>query len=326
MDQPLVTIITGFYNRGHILDRTLQSMLNQTYKNLEIIVFDDASQDDTKQRLEKYRALNDPRLTIIVHEKNKGFTPGMIDAIAMSKGKYIAIQGSGDESVLDRIALQVDAMEADPGLSAVGCFYENIIEDIGLVRLREIVADDCTLESLLNGNVFSHSEVMMRKDAYYAAGGYRKEFRYALDYDLWLRLIQQGRFFTVKKMLYKRYVQFDGVSYDPIKFLAQTRYGTLTKRMAKASPAEQERILTQLREQGLDSLISTSEPEIQKKIIRSVLRSAVWGDTEGAANLTSAIENLTLRKTLKLLISVYASALGKPLRLISYRLLGIDKN
>lgn len=325
MNQPLVSIITGFYNRGHILDRTLQSLLNQTYENVEIIVFDDCSKDDTRQRLEKYRQLNDPRLVIIEHEKNKGFTQGMLDAIAISKGDYIAIQGSGDESTPDRIALQVEAMEADPGLSAVGSFYENIIESEGIVRPRRIIADNCTLESLLQANVFSHGEVMLRKKSYFAAGGYRKEFRFALDYDLWLRLIQQGRFFTVKKILYKRYVQFDGVSYDPKKFLAQKRFGMLAGRLARSSKEDQEKILQRIRDEGVESIISEKDPALQKKIVNAILRATVWGDANGAENLLVCIDNKLQVTALKLIIAIYNARISLPLRLVAYRILGINK-
>ncbi len=91
-----VSIITGYYNRGDKLERTLDSLRLQDFDDFEIVVFDDASTDGTRTRLEGYaKAHPNASLVLRNHEENKGFVRGMIEAVADTKSPYIAVQGLG---------------------------------------------------------------------------------------------------------------------------------------------------------------------------------------------------------------------------------------
>ena len=148
----------------------------------------------------------------------------MLDAIKWAKGEYIAIQGSGDVSYAKRLEYQKNFLDENPDVGIVGSHYENFVETSGVCRLRTPDANTATVQSLIKKNVFTHGEVMFRKEVYEKAGGYRAEFIFCQDYDLWLRMSNHCRFGTVPKLLYRRHVDFDGVSYKPEKFIAQTRY------------------------------------------------------------------------------------------------------
>jgi glycosyltransferase involved in cell wall biosynthesis len=280
-----------YYKRAELLDRTVRSMLAQTYPNLEIIVVDDCSPDDTAQRLEAYRQLNDPRLKIIVGASNRGFTQCMIDAIAGAEGSLIAVQGSGDFSEPDRISRQVALLCARPDVGVVGCHYENVVEDAQIVRLRTPNADDATLETLLKGNIFSHGEVMYRKDLYDRVGGYRTTFRFCQDYDLWLRLAEITRFATVKTMLYRRFIQFEGVSYAPDKATIQARYFLLAQRIARLPGRAGGDLFERLRELGPEALVPQTDRALQKRIFKNCLRQIVWGNATQAKLLAKKIGN-----------------------------------
>ncbi|GAA4331395.1 hypothetical protein GCM10023149_37190 [Mucilaginibacter gynuensis] len=202
---PLVSIITGYYNRESFVDESIQSLLDQTYENIEIIIFDDHSTDNTLNKLQLF-ADRDSRVKLISHKSNLGFVDGLIHAVSLASGKYIAIHGSGDYSYPQRIEKQVQAFQsATPNLSVVGCFWENYKggKRIGLYNEKISAGDDC-FNSLLKRNIFSHGEVMFNIDFYKEVGGYRKFFKFAQDRDLWCRLSLKSNFFIVPEILYRR--------------------------------------------------------------------------------------------------------------------------
>lgn len=322
---PKVSVITGFYNRGPLLSRTLDSLLAQTYPNLEIIVFDDCSSDDTAEKLKAYAALGDTRLSILLHERNKGFTQGMIDAISMASGEFIAVQGSGDSSEPTRIEKQVALFHSRPDIGVVGCHYENIVQDQGIVRVRTPNADLVTFESLLGGNVFTHGEVMIRRSAYEKVGGYRPLLKYCQDYDLWLRIIRSYNFGTVPEVLYKRYILSESVSYSPKKSVEQARYFLLCQRLATMPSSEQSTVLELLDHQGMNAIIPMNDKILMKRLFRNSLRQVVWGKEEQARELASHIENVPMKAAVSLASDVFQKRFFSLPKKALHRLLGIQE-
>lgn len=247
----------------------------------------------------------------------------MIDAIAIAKGEYIAVQGSGDISEPTRIVEQAKILDENPEIGVVGCYYENIVEDLNLTRLRQPVADDSTLESLRRRNVFSHGEVMYRRIAYEMAGGYRTAFKFCQDYDLWLRMIRDWKFFTVKQRLYRRYIQFEGVTYSPEKAIIQARYAILCQRMAEMSETEANCTYAALKEKGPLAIIPLADATLQRHIFYSCLRSIVWGDASSAIAHSENLESPRQRKFVLILSRFISNAPTAILRKLLYRGLGI---
>lgn len=321
---PFVSIISGYFNRAELLDRTIQSILSQTYTHFEFLIFDDYSQDNTKELLLKYKELNDPRLKIIIHEKNHGFVEGLINAIKMSKGEYIAIQSSGDISLPERILKQVKILNENPEVTVVGCHYMNIVETQGLSRIRKPSADNLDFDLLLRGNIFSHGEVMFRRSAYDLTGGYRSEFKFCQDYDLWLRMIKIGPFRVVPEILFERYIQFDGVSYDPKKAINQFKFNYLAKKLS-VSPNDSSLILIKLNDQPIDNLISSNLPDIQKKILNYCLRDIAFS---GSYTPIMA-KNISSHFTRIIVLTAYQLFQKKPFSLllsIVQKIVGVKKN
>jgi glycosyltransferase involved in cell wall biosynthesis len=323
---PKVTVITGAYNRGGAMEPTIRAILNQTFSDFEFIVFDDASSDDTAQRLRALQAeLADPRLICIVHEKNKGFTQGMIDAVAMARGEYIAVQGSGDISLPRRLELQAGLLDARPEVGAVGGWYANVVEDKGIRRPRRPNADTATFESLQGENVYSHGEVMFRKSVYDHVGGYRAAFKFCQDIDLWLRMIRVSRLATVKEDIYDRFVRFDGVSYDPKKFAIQARYAILARAFALLPPDEQAKAVAELAEKGPVALVPKSDPDLQKRYFKAALRSIAWGGVREAEQLArDDIEDPLRRYFVIAVARFFGTPFAFPARFAVQRALGIE--
>jgi|688.fasta_scaffold07192_16 glycosyltransferase involved in cell wall biosynthesis len=230
----LISIITGFYNRGNLVRTSIGSLLRQTYTNLEIIVFDDCSTDHTYEELLKFQ---DPRLKVIRHSINIGFVNGLINAIEQSSGDYIAIHGSGDVSYPTRLEKQYRLLKDDRDLSAVGCnVFDCDMSPGGNIYRRTRVCDhpDTFQYSLINGrNCFTGGEVMIRKYHYDRIGGYRKAFYYAQDRDLWLRLIEISKLGFVDEVLYKRLFISNSIRFNIDKILIQRRYSELARQCAE---------------------------------------------------------------------------------------------
>ncbi|ODT72397.1 MAG: hypothetical protein ABS75_04640 [Pelagibacterium sp. SCN 63-23] len=322
---PKVSVITGYYNRGEHLERTILSVLNQTYRDLELIVFDDASPDDSANRLKEIASrLSDPRLKVVLHERNKGFVQGMIDAIAMSSGEYVAVQGSGDISLPTRIEKQAAVLDASPEIGLVGCWYTNVETETNARRLRQPNADAMDFEALMKNNAFSHGEVMYRRSAYDAVGGYRAAFRNSQDIDLWLRMVKVTKMSTIPENLYDRYIRFDGVTYDPLKFPIATRYSMITRKVARAAPDEAEEMIAKLKSEGPASIILKSDKDFQKRIRVAAARSLVWGNVEAFHQLVAdQISSPVEQRLLLILGKIFSSPPAAPLRKVVRAYLGI---
>lgn len=215
----LVSIITVYYNREDRVIDSIQSLLNQTYENIEIIAVDDGSTDNT---LEVLRSIKDPRYKVITHP-NMGLTKSLIKAVKMAKGEAIAIHGSGDISHPERIKKQVEILQCREDIGVVGCYVKNYNSESGETTFfKSRIPPGVNLTDLLKQrNLFTHGEVMFRKKIYEQVGGYREFFKYAQDRDLWLRMSIVTNFYIVPEVLYTRYLFSDGVYLSVHKTILQ---------------------------------------------------------------------------------------------------------
>ena len=121
MNDPLVSVVVTVYNLGWCIDETLQSVFNQTYRNIEIIVVDDASTDDTQQRMERYAG----RIKYIRHATNQGVLnnaeagPARNTGVRAASGAYIAILDGDDLWEPEKIAVQVEAARRFPNAGLI---------------------------------------------------------------------------------------------------------------------------------------------------------------------------------------------------------------
>lgn len=172
----------------------MESLIKQSYDNIEIIIFDDASSDDTYLNLSEFVG-KDARIRIIRHTVNVGFTKGLINAIAEAKGEYIAIHGSGDVSKPHRIERQVAEFENNAALAIVGCNAERVTVDGEFVELVDNARRNIEYP-------FLQGEIMYRRKYLEDVGGYRDFFVYGQATDLWQRLLQRYEYRIVDEVLY----------------------------------------------------------------------------------------------------------------------------
>jgi glycosyltransferase involved in cell wall biosynthesis len=209
-DLPLVSVITGYYNRKENLFESVSSVLNQDYPNFEYIIFDDCSDDGTFQLLEQFE--KNSKLLLYRNEENLGLTKGLIQAISKSKGKYIAIHGAGDISLPKRLSKQVELLEKDPGIGIVGCLLEDIFD--GKSHLH-------SPQGKKGLSYFTHGEVMYRRNLYFKTGGYNPFLKYGQFSLLKFEMLKHSKAGFVNEILYKRIHYSNGVTRNKKKKLEQ---------------------------------------------------------------------------------------------------------
>ena len=327
MNEPLVSVICGFFNRPSLVARTLSGIKNQTYKNIEVIVFDDASTDNTFDVICKFVNLHgDDRFKVYRHEKNIGFTRGIINAINKSSGEFIVMHDSGDYSFPRRIELQLKEMLSNKNISVVGSHYVNHIDKNGFEIIRKPNHDDATYEDIVSDSGFTHGEVMIRRSFYDRVGGYREEFKFSQDSDLWLRLIKISKFKTVKEILYVRHIQFSGISYKPDSFAAQAAFYEFA-RFVSGSADGGASLLTGLPDRNIFDVYSYERVDVQKRIFRGALRGVLFGDYIQAKEVAKKYVANKYKKIIVIFASVVlAGCFGKIINPVVRNIFGMKSH
>lgn len=199
---PRLSVVMAVHNGASSLPETMASIFAQTETGFELIVVDDGSTDETAAILAR---CNDPRLRIL-RQDNQGLTRALMNGCNHANASLIARHDCGDVSMPDRFSRQM-SLFSDPEVVLASCFVRH--EGPGRELLYDVeAAGDRIRKSLLSDplerieGLPHHGSAMFRKSAYVACGGYRAEFRYAQDLDLWIRLASLGRIAVVPEVLY----------------------------------------------------------------------------------------------------------------------------
>src|SRR5689334_5445893 len=121
--RPRVTVVMPAYNAARYVTEAITGVLNQSYRDFELIVVDDGSSDDTRDVIAAFR---DDRLVLVEHDANRGVAAALNTGLQLAHGEYIAVQHADDISLPQRLAAQVAALDRDPELVIVGSSYELI--------------------------------------------------------------------------------------------------------------------------------------------------------------------------------------------------------
>ncbi len=181
---PLVSVILTTKNRETLLQRAINSILNQTYTNLEIIIINDASNDNTKKNLKKLKEL-DHRVVIINNKITLGSNPSRNIGIKRAKGKFIAGIDDDDEFIYNRIELLVK--NYDNNFSFITSNNQLIFED---TTFCSNMPREVTLNQMLCENVIMN-QGLIERSRIFDVNLYDEKLPSCQDYDLWIRLILQ---------------------------------------------------------------------------------------------------------------------------------------
>lgn len=209
---PRVSVVMSVYNGMPLVQDAVASILDQTFRDLEFIIVNDGSTDDTLPYLHA-AAARDPRIRII-DQLNTGLTRALIRGVAAARAPLIARMDADDLSEPERLARQVAYLDAHPDLCAASCGIAYVAGDLTPIAMsdRRRPPEALPLLVTLYNAVSGHGQVVFRKSAYDAAGGYDPAFRFAQDYDLWTRMTRARPFGEAPGILYKFRINHDSIS------------------------------------------------------------------------------------------------------------------
>jgi len=208
--EPLISVVMAVHNGAPYLRQAVQSILDQTFPHFEFLIVDDASTDATPEILGRF---SDPRLRLITNPTRLGLTASLNRALTEARAPYIARMDADDISLPHRFERQYAFLEEHPECALVGSAYYRMDASGRLLGLVPVLTGDAELkEGLLTQNWFGHGSVMIRRRALEEVGGYQERFRYAQDYDLWLRLAERFRIANLEEPLYCWRVSEEGIS------------------------------------------------------------------------------------------------------------------
>ena len=195
---PKVSVLMGVYNEKEYLREAIESVLGQTYENVQLIIVDDDSTDNSRQIINSYE---ETQIRLIENETNRGLTHSLNRALEAASGKYVARQDADDISEPNRLNRQVAFLEEHDDVAVVGT-GANLIDNQGDIIDRRIGYCNPTYEDFLAKNRLVHGSILARRNIFEHLEGYDEFFRYAQDYELWLRLAKKNRIANIPNPLY----------------------------------------------------------------------------------------------------------------------------
>jgi glycosyltransferase involved in cell wall biosynthesis len=197
LPEPRVTVLIPVWNNAATLRRAIDSILAQTMADLELIVLDDGSTDETPSVV---RSIQDPRLRYLALP-HRGISASLNRGLDEARAPLVAVQDADDWSLPTRLERQLAAFDAEPAVAVVGCLMREVDERGRELRPRQPrVAGDVTA-LLPRFNPTPNTSSVFRRDLAVAAGGFEPEIRYAQDYALWSRLADEHRIVNVGEIL-----------------------------------------------------------------------------------------------------------------------------
>lgn len=218
---PLVSVILPTYNQAKYLQRSIESVLAQTYLNWELVVWDDGSTDNSKEIVNSF---SDHRIKYYF-ERNHGAPYARNRAIEISQGIYLALLDSDDQWVDDKLSVQVKVMDSNPNIDVLFTDFLSINystneknlafgEYSGVMKLLDVQQFDDSLfiinSGFLNGlvidNFIASDTIILRREVLGRIGGFNESLRNSDDFELWWRMGLTGvRMAYIDKVYLNRY-------------------------------------------------------------------------------------------------------------------------
>jgi glycosyltransferase involved in cell wall biosynthesis len=213
---PKISIIIPTYNRELLLRPAIQSVLNQTFQDFEIIVVDDASDVPTQELLSSFE---DIRIRLIRHDHNKGEAASRNTGIVNANGEFLAFLDDDDEWLPDKLALQVDLLEK--ASSRVGAVYTgmvivNLSDNKVLFQNIPTKRGDLLKDMLFENVIGTPSKVLIRRSCIQKVGLFDENLNYYVDYDFFLRFAKHFHFDYTSQPLVKYHIHEENLTKNMI--------------------------------------------------------------------------------------------------------------
>ena len=197
---PHISVMLPTYNRAHLVGRTIESVLNQTFQDWDLVIVDDASQDDTVEVVEEY-CRRDSRLQLVVNERNLGLTRNWNSCLGLAAGPLVQIMQSDDlmDSDYLEIVSRVFTEKPQVGLVAASCRYidpdDHIIHPGRPRPARLYEGGDDAVTALLTGGWPHVSSIVFRRECYEELGGFNERIWHGPDGEMFTRIASRYDFY-----------------------------------------------------------------------------------------------------------------------------------
>jgi glycosyltransferase involved in cell wall biosynthesis len=200
---PRVTVLIGVHDNEGTLRRAIDSILAQTVGDLELIVIDDGSRDASPAVIAE-AAARDARVRPLPMGRNVGISRSLNEGLRTARAPIVAVQDADDYSAPERLERQLETLDAQPGTAVVGTRMHEVDEHGRALSARTTFVAGEVNGVLLRFNPIPNTSSAFRRAAALALGGYDARYRYAMEYDLWLRMAEHHRLVTLDEPLSTR--------------------------------------------------------------------------------------------------------------------------
>jgi glycosyltransferase involved in cell wall biosynthesis len=198
MNQPKVSVVVPAYNAMKYLPETLDSILQQTFSDFEVLIVNDGSSDNIGEWFEE---ISDSRVKLIFQE-NMGLSSARNTGIRHSQGEYIAFLDSDDTWEKTKLEKQVKYLELNPGIDLIHTWMELIDEhSISTGRIIKSFAQGNVWQQLIQQNVIACLSVVVRRHCFETVGGFDETLRSLEDWDMWIRIAKNHKFAVIPEPL-----------------------------------------------------------------------------------------------------------------------------
>ncbi|MEX0609431.1 MAG: glycosyltransferase [Balneolaceae bacterium] len=279
MVQGLVSILMPVFNGSAFLDRSIKSVLRQTYGNWELIIVDDKSRDESVNVVKKY--LTDERIILLENEKNVGIAASRNRAIAASTGEFIAILDQDDEWKNQKLEKQINLfkeLNSDYGLVYCNTEIHHSTGEV-YVRKKEIepgITIEENVRKLFLQNLLSSLTVMMKKECIKEVGAFDESIKWGGDdYDLWMRIAAKYKFAFLDESLAIRHEHGKNFSNEKKKMVEKSiAFGReYVERNPEFKPLLKHRESLHFYRYGIEQLKSQNYKESIIYISKAILKS-----------------------------------------------------
>jgi len=200
---PKISVLMSVYNGEKFLKEAIDSVVNQTFRDFEFIIIDDASTDSSANIIKSYQ---DDRIFYFGNEKNLGLTKSLNKALAFAKGEFIARIDYDDICYQDRFEKQMKYIDEHKDCKILFSDITKIDDSGNAIPSYSRIRSSEDIYYLMHFiNPVIHPTVLIKKELLIDAGGFNEEYQYAQDYELWSRLIYNFKFYKINKpLLYYR--------------------------------------------------------------------------------------------------------------------------
>lgn len=197
-----VSVLMTAYNNAPLIDKTIESVLKQTFKDFELIICDDNSSDNTWQVISEYAQKN-PQIRVYRNEKNLGIAANRNRLLSLATGTYSALHDNDDISLPHRLETQHNFMAQHPEIVACGSFLE-YFDEKGNRSIRKYYASDKKLkERIFRDCPIGSPSLFVRTQAAISVGGFGTDYKFTDDYDMYFRLSLLGKLANIQEVLVK---------------------------------------------------------------------------------------------------------------------------